>query len=326
MGHATLGHKNGPIVVVGDVHGCASELLTLLEQLALTPATTLLFVGDFIDRGPHSRQVIDLVLEVSERCHVVALLGNHEAMLLDFLDDIDSDAAGLFIFNGGAATLASYADQMQNYRLPAEHEVFLRSLRPWHETEDYFFVHAGVPSLPLTELDPELHRLELLWSRKFTRRQYDWSKVIVHGHTRVPEVELLPHRINVDTGCVYDNKLSAVELPSRRVISVPRLEKARPTVLTDGSKRRARRFIGALEVWIHRGEERVAFETVNYSPVGMLIRLKGSCDRPPLSQGEVVFGTIGAEALGAVTFRGRVVRMHSSDDGLYYGVAITHHE
>jgi hypothetical protein len=215
---------------------------------------------------------------------------------------------------------------MQHYQVPAEHEAFLRGLKPWHETMDYFFVHAGVPGLPLTELDPEAHKLELLWSRTFVRRRYDWSKVIVHGHTRVPEVELLPHRINIDTGCVYNNKLSAIELPSRRVISVPRLEKTRPTVLTDGSKRRARRFTGALEVQIHRGEERVAFETVNYSPLGMLIRLVGSCDRPPLAQGEVVFGTIGADALGAVTFRGQVVRVDSSHDGLCYGVAITHHE
>jgi len=318
--------QSGPVVAVGDVHGCASELLTLLEQLALTPATTLLFVGDFIDRGPHSRQVIDLVLEVSERCHVVALLGNHEAMMLDFIDDLDSDAAGLFIFNGGAATLASYADSPDDYRLPAAHEAFLRGLKPWYETEEFFFVHAGVPGLPLAELDAEAHRNELLWSRKFVRREYDWSKVIVHGHTRVPEVELLPHRINIDTGCVYDNKLSAIELPSRRVISVPRLERTRPTVLGDGTKRRARRFTGSLEVCIHRGEERIVFETLNYSPFGMLIRQKGARDRSPLCVGEVVFGTIGAKALGAVTFRGTVVREASNPDGMYYGVAITHHE
>jgi len=321
------GEQNGSIVAIGDVHGCASELLTLLEQVALTPATTLLFVGDFIDRGPHSRQVIDLVLEVSERCRVVALLGNHEAMFIDFLRDIDTDSAGLFIFNGGGTTLASYADGGNEYRIPEAHIDFLLGLKPWHEAEEFFFVHAGVPRIPLAQLDAEVHRNELIWSRKFVRRRYSWSKVIVHGHTRCKEVEILPHRINIDTGCVYDNRLSAIELPSRRVISVPRLERARPTVLGDRSvRRRARRFTGALAVQVHRGEQQIEFTTMDYSSIGMLIRPLATHEDNLLEVGEIVFGTIGGEALGSVRFRGIVVRKQSTQEGLLYGVEITHHE
>ena len=85
----------GPVFAIGDVHGCATELRLLLERLPLTPETTLIFVGDYIDRGPQSRDVIDTLLEVRERCTLVALLGNHEAMFLEFLGDPQSRAAGM---------------------------------------------------------------------------------------------------------------------------------------------------------------------------------------------------------------------------------------
>jgi Calcineurin-like phosphoesterase/PilZ domain len=315
------------LVAIGDVHGCASELLTLLDRIDPDPGTTLVFVGDYIDRGPHSRQVIDVVLGVSQRCRVAALRGNHEAMLLDFLFDRNVETAGLFVFNGGGATLASYADEDGDYAVPAAHLTFLSNLELIHQTEDFFFVHAGVPDLPLEAIDPELHARTLLWSRDFLDSEYRWSKVVVHGHSRVDRVELLPHRINVDTGCAYDNRLSAVELPSRRVFSVKRGERIRTTLLTEkGSRRRAVRFKGAISVEIQKGPKTTRFETLDFSPIGLFIRLVSKTEHEPLKVNDVVFGTIGTGTVGLVKFRGRVVRRLSNQEGLFYGLEITHHE
>jgi len=314
------------IIAIGDVHGCASELLTLMEQLPITPDTTLLFVGDYIDRGRHSREVVDLILQARPRCHVVTPLGNHEAMLLNFLFDRTADTAGLFVFNGGSATLASYADDTGDFSIPNEHLDFFKVLQLAHQTEDCFFVHAGAPDVPLEELDSDVHREELLWSRKFRRSSFEWSKVIVHGHTQVEQVELLPHRINVDTGCAYDNMLSAVELPSLRVTSLPRMRETRGTVLCDvSSRRKAVRFKGPLPVHVMMGDREVAFETLDYSPIGFFLRLVSPCDERPLSVGDVLLGTIGKGSPGMVQFRGRVIRELMSRAGLFYGVQITDH-
>jgi serine/threonine protein phosphatase 1 len=318
--------KRDPVIAVGDIHGCASELLALVERLTLTPETTLVFVGDYIDRGPHSRQVIDVVLGLRERCRVVTLLGNHEEMLLDFLFNRSVETAGLFVFNGGGTTLASYADDSGDYAIPRDHIDFFKDLAPVHETSDHFFVHAGVPEVPLDAIDPESHRIDLLWSRAWFNSSYAWSKVIVHGHTDVNEVESLPHRINVDTGCVYDNALSAVELPSRRVIGVRRQERVRAAVLRNkASRRRAVRFKGALTVHVQRGQEELTFETLDYSPIGIFIRLISTWRRPPRAR-EVIQGTIGRGKPGAVRFKGVVVRELANQEGLFYGVEIRHSE
>ena len=144
-------------------------------------------------------------------------MGNHEAMLADFLDSPGSLGGGMFVYNGGSSTLASYADQLGEYRIPEDHLAFFRGLELCHQTPDYFFAHAGVPEIPLEELDPEEHREELLWTRDMSESVYAWSKVIVHGHCQQGEPEIAANHINVDTGCVYDGRLTAMELHSRAV-------------------------------------------------------------------------------------------------------------
>jgi serine/threonine protein phosphatase 1 len=313
------------LIAIGDVHGCASELLTLLERLELTPDTTVVFVGDYVDRGPHGRQVIDLVLETNERCRVVPLLGNHELMFLDFLFDRNLETAGLFVFNGGAQTLGSYADDSGDFLVPQEHIEFMRGLDMTYQTEGFFFVHAGVPDLPLEQIEPSIHALDLLWARDFLRSSYRWSKAVVHGHSPVKKVEIRPNRINVDTGCAYHQCLSAIDLSTMRVTSVPRLDSVRGTVLCDrSSRRRAVRFRGALPVDVCRGDEVIEFETLDYSPIGLFIRLVSPCERKPLAVNDVIFGTIGKGQPGSVLFRGVVVRELSNQQGLFYGVQISH--
>ena len=110
--------------VIGDVHGCAEELEELLSLLPIDPDSTVIFLGDYIDRGPDSRRVIDLVLSVEKRCSVVALMGNHEEMFAEFLHDPQSAEAARFIYNWGGATLASYALPGGGYKIPKHHLPF----------------------------------------------------------------------------------------------------------------------------------------------------------------------------------------------------------
>lgn len=305
------------------MHGCASELMTLLERLELTPETELVFVGDYVDRGPHGRQVIDIVLETSQRCRVIPLLGNHESMFMDFLFRRNATTSGLFVFNGGGTTLGSYSDGSGDYMVPREHIELLRGMQLTHTTERYFFSHAGAPELPLETIDPARHAVDLLWGRSALRSTYRWSKVVVHGHSPVQAVDIQPNRINIDTGCAFNNCLSAIELPSLRVVSVPRHRRGHGEVLRDRtSRRQAVRFQGALTVHVRRGEDLVVFETLDYSPIGMLMRLVTPCERKPLAVGDEIAGVIGMDRPGSVRFSGVVARQLSNQQGLFYGVRI----
>jgi serine/threonine protein phosphatase 1 len=316
--------SEGSLFVIGDVHGCASELKTLINKLPLTPSSTVVFLGDYIDRGPSSREVIEVIFKLRDFCKVVTLTGNHESMLHDFLADPTSQGAGMFIYNGGGATLASYADEHGNYEIPEAHIRFFNELLLSWQTDDYFFVHAGVPDVHLDQLDERKHRKEMLWVRRtFHRSQFPWKKMIVHGHSPVPEVHFGERRINVDTGCVYEQVLSAVELPSKKTYSVTRSRERRQAHLRDFSSRRiAIRFKGAIPIYVHRGAETLEFETIDYSEFGMLMRDIANHPRELFVVGEPVHGHIGSEGATLVDFRGQIVRVQDDDAGRCYAVRI----
>jgi serine/threonine protein phosphatase 1 len=142
-------------------------------------------------------------------------MGNHERMLLDYLDGKDED--GLHMLNGGDATLESYGGDFAN--IPPEHLTFFRSLRMYYETADYLFVHAGVrPNLPLGAQKPE----DLVWIRQeFYLFIGQYPKPVIFGHTPLRRVMNQPDRIGIDTGCVYGGKLTCMKLPERTLIQVP---------------------------------------------------------------------------------------------------------
>ncbi len=312
------------VFAVGDVHGCANELRTVLNKLPLHPDCTIVFLGDYIDRGPQSREVVDTILELSKSYEVIPLMGNHESMLLKFIADPESEDAAMFIYNGGSATLASYRTGPDEYHIPEDHLEFYRTLRLSYETEDYFFVHAGFPDVPLAQLDVGEHAQAMLWLRgSFRTSTYAWSKRIVHGHTPVREVVFRPNRINVDTGCVYDGKLSVVELPTESVYSVAKAERARHTWLRDESSRRvATRFEGVAPVYVHRGDITLEFETLNYSEFGMFMRDILHPEAAVFEEGDTIEGAIGSRDHYLVEFEGQVVRVVKKDDGVYYAVQI----
>ena len=220
------------VYAIGDVHGRAdllAELHRLIEADAahLTPGTdkVAVYVGDYVDRGLESRQVIDLLTQRPLRgFRRVHLLGNHDAWLLSFL--AEPKIGPSWLRYGGNATLLSYGvrmgkpiDDIEYYgrlqealseRIPPEHIEFLESLALNHETGDYLFVHAGVrPNLALDRQAPE----DLLWIREpFLSSRQDFGKVVVHGHTvdSVPIVRA--NRIGIDTGACWTGCLTCLVL------------------------------------------------------------------------------------------------------------------
>ncbi len=208
----------GRLFAIGDIHGCARELERLLDALALADGDTVAFVGDYLDRGPDARAVIDLVLALRERpgLSTVFLRGNHEDMCLGYLGR-DGSWGEAWCQNGGTATLRSYgidprlsgADAAA--AMPAAHLAFLESLVPSHVAEQHLLVHAGVrPDLPWGDQELE----DLLWIREeFIDHPHVLPYTIVFGHTPHRAVRVdLPYKIGIDTGCVYGGMLTCVEL------------------------------------------------------------------------------------------------------------------
>ena len=312
------------LFVIGDVHGCAQELKTLLNKLPLIPSSTVVMVGDYIDRGPDSRGVIETILKLKKYCNVVALTGNHEAMLQEFLVDPTSHAAGMFIYNGGGATLASYSKGDGTYQIPEEHLRFFDELKLCFQTPEFFFVHAGVPDVPLAQINEDEDRDEMLWVRRtFHNSTFSWEKLIVHGHSPVPEVFFGERRINVDTGCVFKQHLTALELPSRQVYSVAKSQEARHVHLRDlSSNRIATRYKGAVPVYVHIGQETVEFETIDYNEFGMLMR--EIVERPDevMAVNDLISGHIGSNDATLVAFRARVIRTQQHELGRSFAIRL----
>lgn len=315
------------LFAIGDIHGCAHELEILLERMSPTSSDTVIFLGDYIDRGPDSRGVIEQILQLKKRCKVVTLKGNHEALFLDFLEAPQSVGAGLFILNGGSATLASYAGPGGTFEIPESHIKFFYGLKTCFETDDYFFVHAGVPSKPLKDIDVKAEEQNLLWMRQpFLSTDYKWEKRIVHGHTPCDQPEIKENRINVDTGAVYDGVLTAIELPGERLIQVPRdktLDDA-PRAAGGEGDRVAVRFNGRLTVQVKLPDgSRALFETLNYNQFGLLMREVGDYGELPLLQkDQAIEGLIGSAGPSAIQFTGTVARVESRTQMRVYGVSL----
>ena len=201
------------IFAIGDIHGCYDRLKNLMEKIPVEfERDTLVFMGDYIDRGPKSIEVIDYLIQLKTRVpEVVFLKGNHEDMLINFVNGTDRFT---YLLNGGQKTLDGYLAkpvESEFYPIPDDHLEFYTSLKLFHETEEFIFVHAGFrPQVPLDSQSAT----DMLWIRdKFLTTKYDFGKRVIFGHTpfRQPLVET--NKIGIDTGAVYGNTLTCVELP-----------------------------------------------------------------------------------------------------------------
>jgi serine/threonine protein phosphatase 1 len=220
------------IYAIGDVHGRAdllAKLMTLIVADLLRPPASgalMVLLGDYVDRGPDSRSVLQLLTQGGLPAPMVALRGNHEAMLLDFLAEPDS-AANWRRF-GGLETLHSYGLDIGHVQagrgyqeaaerfakaFPAAHLDFLKSTLPCFSAGDYYFCHAGIrPDLPLAAQKAE----DLLWMREpFLSSRADFGKLVVHGHTPVAAPDIRRNRINVDTGAYLSGRLTCLVLEAQ---------------------------------------------------------------------------------------------------------------
>ena len=207
------------IIAIGDIHGCALSNHALLKKLddEFGAAPTYVFLGDYTDRGPNSKKVVEQLIQFDEDHECIFLLGNHDKMLLDAYEKEDWS---LWLNNGGNTTLRNYDSTPGDFRLPKDHYEFFSSTHLYWETENYFFVHGGIsPSLTIQEnLDSEYEREQFIWQRDHVYAESNvWNKTVVFGHTPVKEPIVRENMLGIDTGCVYKEKgfgaLTAVALP-----------------------------------------------------------------------------------------------------------------
>lgn len=220
-------HSAGRLFAVGDIHGCPDELSAMLKAITPREGDTVVFVGDYIDRGPSARDAVDVVLDLttSSGAEVVTLKGNHEDMMLSFLG-LPGHYGESFLFNGGAATLDSYGvseDEIDRAveKIPERHIEFYKNLSLSYLRPPYLFVHAGIlPTRQLEEQDPE----DLLWIRQeFIFNPHGIGAIVVFGHTPMRGVMIdLPYKLGIDTGLVYGGKLTCVEFNEGVIYQVAR--------------------------------------------------------------------------------------------------------
>jgi serine/threonine protein phosphatase 1 len=218
--------------VIGDIHGCLDELVWLLEGLPLGPADRLVFLGDYIDRGPESNAVISYLIERQETRSedIIFLKGNHEDMFLAYMG-FPGKYGDMFLYNGGSATLTSYGAAAHTpgspdilLVIPHAHIKFLKELRSYYITGGFLCIHAGInPKKPLEMQDEE----ETLWVRdEFIHSPHDLPYTVLFGHTPQDDVLFhLPYKIGLDTGLVYGNRLSCLELSEKVLFQVARGKK-----------------------------------------------------------------------------------------------------
>lgn len=229
------------VYVIGDIHGRWDLLQNLADQINIDQSgapklqCVTIFLGDYIDRGPHSAAVLEALASHNFPTSVVALRGNHEEIMLRFLEDetiLDSwrkfGALETLHSYGVSVTSVMRGDGYKDAQasllqaLPVDHIDFLKQTPTSFVRGDYFFCHAGVrPGVPLESQISD----DLLWIRdEFLRHDGTYEKMIIHGHTPVESPDIRPHRINIDTGAYASSNLTALVLEgdNRRFLSTRR--------------------------------------------------------------------------------------------------------
>lgn len=214
------------VYAVGDIHGRLDLFEQLLQRIEEDDArrgaadTTLILLGDLVDRGPESRGVVDRAIALLQTGKVRVLAGNHEEMLLTSMES--DEALRHFLRHGGKETLFSYGldpaeysrstlpelRERMNALVPAEHIAFFRAMEDRIVVGDYLFVHAGIrPEVPVEQQTTS----DLRWIRREFLDHAQWhGHMIVHGHTITEEPEAMPNRIGIDTGAYASGRLTAL--------------------------------------------------------------------------------------------------------------------
>jgi serine/threonine protein phosphatase 1 len=219
---------NERLLAIGDIHGCFNKLKALIEEkIVLRKQDKIVFIGDYIDRGNQSKEVVDFLIHLQEeKYEIILLMGNHEAMLLDALNDEES--VSKWIQNGGNETLLSFGVNSLK-SLNSKYIKFFKELKPYYSAGNFLFVHAGFND---SIENPFTDTYQMLWSRnEIYNHPLLLNKIIIHGHTPITEkqcqqlIALKKTTINIDTGCVYSGysgygHLTALDLYSYNLFSV----------------------------------------------------------------------------------------------------------
>ena len=221
------------IFAIGDIHGCLKQLISLQDKIINYPtynkeSDLIIYLGDYIDRGPNSKDVIQHILKLQkEKINSIFLMGNHEQIMIDFVFNKINNLK-YWLGLGADQTFRSYKIEIAEFikdgfgddnidrlrsvllnELSNEHIYFLKNLRLSYSVGKYLFVHGGInPEKALKDQD----KMDFLWSRsnQFFDKNFKFEQIIIHGHTPEKEVINFPYRINVDTGCFFSGKLSCV--------------------------------------------------------------------------------------------------------------------
>ena len=221
------------LFAIGDIHGCLNELTKLHKNILSyekfrVKHDLLIYLGDYIDRGRYSKNVIDQILKLkNNKIKIVNLMGNHDEFMIDFLFNRTNNIQDWLNF-GADETFRSYGvevvefikngfedeviDDLRNSllkKIDNSHIDFFKNLKISFSSEKYFFVHAGID--PLKKLKEQTKK-DFLWSRSddFFKKDFTSEKIVVHGHTPEENIINHPYRINVDSGCYFSGKLSSV--------------------------------------------------------------------------------------------------------------------
>lgn len=188
--------KEKRLIAIGDIHGEINRLNSLLEKLILVKSDTVVFLGDYIDRGKHSKEVVERLIDLSEKVNCIFLKGNHEQMVLKMLETKSETDINYWLMNGGNETLDNYGDLLEMLML---HGKFLKNLKPYYLTEKYLFVHAGInPNKSLEEQNEK----DLLWVRDdFIDKKHNLKQKIIFGHTPFYTPYIEEDKIGINTGC-----------------------------------------------------------------------------------------------------------------------------
>lgn len=210
---------------IGDIHGCLNQLEDLLDKIAPTRDDLVVFLGDYVDRGPKILETVDFLIAFAKEVPCIFLKGNHEQMFLEFLEFGANKT--LFFANGGMRTVQSYMkpDLFTSYSQVArtmreDHRDFYAGLRWYHEDESYIYVHAGVrPGIPMERQESQ----DLMWIRdEFIFSPTGLQKKVVFGHTPFARPLVKEDKIGIDTGAIYGGVLTAIELPKETFIQSTR--------------------------------------------------------------------------------------------------------
>jgi len=224
------------IYAVGDIHGMLNHLKRLLDKIELNSDDTIVFLGDYTDRGPDSFEVIDFLIKLKDYFNCIFLQGNHEELLYEYITGVNQN---MFLSNGGEETIESYQRNgfdISEFTPPAKrtfpksHAKFLDGLHLLYETSEYIFVHAGIKLTYIDDVwkyaDSSKQDIEsLLWSRefhRFGRTVYKGPKTVIFGHTPYDKVRFTSHAVCIDTGACYPNSgvLSCIRLPDKKIFQV----------------------------------------------------------------------------------------------------------